>query len=126
MFPQNVIVTHLPGKHRSMLLVDRIIWVSIMLCRSKQKDGRFFWVIQPDERERDYVTVLCTMNSCHNRVLDFYVLPRMSRHALLRRDVSWLREGVRLGKLSDFYSTVKRLWAQRGKQNTLSRYLQEL
>ncbi len=126
MFPQNVIVTHLPGKHRSMLLVDRTIWVSILLCRSQQKHGRFFWVIQPDELERDYVTLLCTMNSRHNRVIDFYVLPRMSRHSLLRRNVSWLRDGVRLRKLSDFYSTVKRLWSQRGRQDTLSKYLQEL
>jgi hypothetical protein len=83
-------------------------------------------VIEPDELERDYITLLCTMNRSHDRVLDYYVLPRMTAHTLLHRNDSWLRKGMRLSRLSDFYATVKRMWAERSKQKTLSQYVQEL
>jgi DNA invertase Pin-like site-specific DNA recombinase len=126
LFPQNVIVTHLPRMSRSMLLIDRSVMTSILLCRSKRKRGRLYWVIEPNERERNYITLLCTMNPTHDRVLDYYVLPQMSAHTSLRRNDSWLREGIRLDRLSDFYSTVKRVWAQRSDHTTILKYLQEL
>lgn len=126
LFPENVIVTHLPGKSRSMLLIDRSFMVSILFCGSKRKRGKSCWAIQPDELERDYITLLCTINRTHDRVLDHYVLPRMSKHTLLRRNASWLDEGIRLRRLSDFYATVKRMWAERSDQRTLEKYLQEL
>jgi DNA invertase Pin-like site-specific DNA recombinase len=126
LLPQNIIVTHLPKKSRSMLLIDRSFMVSILLCRSKLKRGKSRWVIEPDELERDYITLLCTMNASHDRVLDYYVLPRMSGHTLLHRRVSWLREGVRIRSLSDFYATVKGMWAERSRQRDLSQYLREL
>jgi hypothetical protein len=126
LFPQNVVVTHLPRKQRSMLLIDRSFMVSILLCRSKGKYGKSFWVIEPDQRERDYITLLGTMSVNHDRVLDYYVLPRMSSHSLVRRNSSWLRAGVRLRRLSDFYATVKKMWAERSRKDTLSKYLHEL
>jgi hypothetical protein len=126
LFPHNVVVTHLPGQHRSMLLIDRVVMVSILLCRSKLKRGGLCWVIQPNELEREYITLICTMNSSHDRILGYYVLPRMSRHTVLCRNASWLRSGVQLHNLSDFYATVKRIWAERCSQKTLARYLEEL
>jgi hypothetical protein len=126
LFPQNIVVTHLPRKSRSMLLIDHSFMVSILLCRSKRKRGKSCWVIEPDDLERDYITLLCTMNTSHDRILDSYVLPRMTGHTLLHRKVSWLREGKRLRSLSDFYSTVKKIWAKRSNQGSIWQYLQEL
>jgi DNA invertase Pin-like site-specific DNA recombinase len=126
LFPDNVVVTHLPRKSRSMLLIDRSFMVSILLCRSKVKHGKFRWVIEADDLERDYITLLCTMNATHDRILDSYVLPRMRAHSLLHRKVSWLREGVRLRRLSDLYTTVKKIWAKRSNQASIWQYLQEL
>lgn len=131
LFPQNVIVTHLPRMSKSMLLIDRSVMVSILLCRSKRKRGKLCWVMEPNDRERDYITLLCTMNATHDRVLDYYVLPKMmsaqmSAHRPLHRNDSWLREGIQLHRLSDFYSLVKRVWAKRSDHKTLLKYLQEL
>jgi hypothetical protein len=83
-------------------------------------------VIEADDLERDYITLLCTMNATHDRILDSYLLPRMSGHTLLHRKVSWLREGVRLRSLSDFYSKVKQIRAKRSSQGSILQYLQEL
>jgi len=126
MFPQNIIVTHLPRCQRSMLLVDRSFMVSILLCRSKCKHGKHVWIMEPTERERNFITLLCTMNSSHDRVLDYYVVPRMAGQHMLHRKVSWLRQGVRLSRLSDFYAAVKKMYARRSSQGTISEYLQEL
>jgi len=126
LFPEHVIVTHLPKCSRSMLLIDRSFMVSILLCRSKRKRGRFRWVIEPPPTERDYITLACTMNSTHDRVLDYFVVPKMSASTKLRRGTSWLQAGVRLHRLSDFYNVAKRLWAQRCKQTNIAQYLEEL
>ena len=126
LFPEHVTVTHLPRGSRSMLLIDHSFMVSILLCRSKCKRGRSCWVIEPAPVERDYITLLCTLNSSHDRVLDYFVLPKMTANTRVHRSDSWLQTGVRLQRLSDFYTIVKRLWAERGNQTTLSKYLEEL
>jgi DNA invertase Pin-like site-specific DNA recombinase len=126
LFPDNVTITHLPRKSRSMFLIDQSFMVSLLLCRSKYKHGRLTWVIEPDELERPYITLLCRMNRTHDRVLDYYLVPKMDARWLLRPNDPWLRQGERLHSLSDFYSRVRKIWGTRSNQNTLSRYLQEL
>ena len=39
LFPDNVVVTHLPKRTRSGLLIDRSFMVSILLCRTQQRGG---------------------------------------------------------------------------------------
>lgn len=126
LFPDNVTITHLPRKSRSMFLIDHAIMVSLLLCRSKYKHGRLVWVIEPDESERPYITLLCRMNRTHDRVLDYYLVPKMDARRLLRPNDSWLHQGERLRSLSDFYSVVRKVWRERTSQNTLSKYVQEL
>lgn len=126
LFPSNVTITHLPRKSRSMLLIDHGFMVSVLLCRSKYKRGRLTWVIEPDELERPYITLLCRMNRTHDSVLDYYLVPKMDARCLLRPTDPWLRQGERLRSLSDFYNAVRKIWKERSNQNTLSRYLEEL
>jgi hypothetical protein len=70
-----------------MLLIDHGFVVSLLLCRSKRKRGRSCWVIEPAPGERDYITLLCTMNSSHPSrqahkliPLDFFVPESTSQH----------------------------------------------
>jgi hypothetical protein len=106
--------------------VDRSFMVSILLCRSKSKHGKSGWVIEPFPVEREYITLLCTMNCKHDRVLDYYILPKMTAFKRVHRSDSWLRTAVRLHNLADFYTTVKGMWAQRSNHDTILKYLQEL
>ena len=66
------------------------------------------------------------MSSNHDRVLDYYVPPWMSFHYLVRTNSSWLRARVRLHRLSDFYATATKMWAERFRKDILTKYLVEL
>ena len=92
----------------------------------QRKRGRSCWVIEPAPAERDYITLLCTMNCSHDRVLDYFVFPKMTANTRVHRSDSWLQTGVRLQRLSDFYAIVKKLWAERRNHTNISKYLEEL
>jgi hypothetical protein len=63
LFPDNVVLTHLPKRTRSVLLIDGSFMVSILLCRTQQRGGgHLHWVVKPIHAERKYITLLCTMN----------------------------------------------------------------
>jgi hypothetical protein len=116
LFPDNVVVTHLPKRTRSMLLVDSSFMVSILLCRTGQRvGGRLHWVVKPVQAERKYITLLCTMNSASDGVLGHYVFARMDclRFQRLYKNDPCLCVAKKLDSLSDFYVVVKNLWAER-------------
>jgi hypothetical protein len=114
LFPDNVVLTHLPKRTRSVLLIDRSFMVSILLCRTQQRGGgHLHWVVKPIHAERKFITLLCTMNSTSDRVLDYYVFARMDwlRFHRLYKDDPCLRAAKKLDSLSDFYTVVKNLGA---------------
>jgi hypothetical protein len=113
LFPENVIVTHLPRRTRSVLLIDRSFMVSILLCIPKHKNGKPCLKVEPIVTESDFVTLLCRVNHRHDRSLDMFVLPQMTGFTRTCEHDSWIRKGIRLRGLTDFYSTVKKCWAQR-------------
>lgn len=120
LFPGNVVVTHLPERTRSMLLVDGDFMVSVLLCRSEQRGGeRLHWILNPAQPERNYITLLCTMNSQRNRVLGHYVFPSMAWLKLQRfyKNDPCFDAAKKLGSLSDFYTVVKNLWEERSSQS---------
>ena len=121
LFPENVTVTHLPNRTRSMLLIDNSFMVSLLLCRTKHKHGKLCWAVDPNPAERDRVTLLCTMNSRHDRVIDYFVLPRMDSYKRTHMHDSWFRKAVKLHDLTEFYSAVKKLWAERSNRVRTSR-----
>ncbi len=119
LFPGNVIVTHLPKRTRSMLLVDSSFMVSILLCRTERRgEGRLHWVLKPIHAECKYITLLCTMNRTSDRVLGHYVFPRMDwlRFQRLYKNDPCLCAAKKLDSLSDFYTVVKNLWAERSSR----------
>jgi DNA invertase Pin-like site-specific DNA recombinase len=114
LFPGSVVVTCCPDGRRSMLLIDSRFLVSVLLCRSRSRRGRLFWVVEPLPDESEYVTLLCPMNPTHDRVLDYFVFPRLKEfksHYLVQND-PFLHAAIRLDDLSNFYVTVNRIWAE--------------
>ena len=112
-FPENVVVTHLPRRTRSVLLIDRSFMVSILLCIPEHKHGKPYWKVEPVVTESDFVTLLCTVNNRHDHLLDMFVLPQMTGFTRTCQHDSWIRKGIRLRTLSDFYTVVKKCWAER-------------
>lgn len=118
LFPERVVVTQRGTRTRSLLLIDNAFIVSILFCRIGAKKGvPKYWEVYPSPAERDYITLVCTLNKKHDGVLDHYLFPRMDmwKSHRLRRNDPMLRSAVRLDRLSDFYATVIKVWTQRSK-----------
>jgi DNA invertase Pin-like site-specific DNA recombinase len=113
LFPEHVAVTHLPDRSRSILWIDNSFMVSVLLCRTKHKHGKLCWTVDPNPAERGCVTLLCTMNSRHDRVIDYFALPTMDGYKRTFMHDSWFHKAVKLRNLSDFYTIVTKMWAQR-------------
>lgn len=72
-------------------------------------------MVKPIPAERKYITLLCTMNRASDRVLGYYVFARMdwlTSHRLYKDDPC-LCAAKKLDSLSDFYTVVKNLGAEK-------------
>jgi hypothetical protein len=121
LFPEHVAVTHLPNRSRSILWIDNTFMVSVLLCRTKHKHGKLRWAVDPNPAERGCITLLCTMNSRHDRVIDYFALSTMDGYKRTSMYDSWFQKAVKLRNLSDFYTTIKKLWALRSRNVRMSR-----
>jgi Recombinase len=112
-FPQHIEITHLPKGTRSVLRIDNTFIVSVLLSRTKKRNERVHWVVEPSPLERSYITLFCKMSPTHDRALSFHIFPRLDfkSHRSFAGD-PWLRTGIRLRQLEDFYATVNKLWAE--------------
>jgi len=115
LFPDHVAITHMPGKTRSILLVDNTFMVSVVLCRSRiSENGTVGWPLGPDPHyERSCITLACTMNRRQDHVLRYFLLERTDNFRSKCFNDSFLRSAIRLHRLEDFYQSVKRLWVKR-------------
>jgi hypothetical protein len=114
LFPDHIEVTHQPGKTRSVLLVDHHFMVSVVLSRTRRsRKGTLGWPVCPNDGERTYITLVCTLNETQNRVLRYFLLERTDNFKSACYGDSFLRTAIRLRRLSDFYRNVQRLWKQR-------------
>lgn len=116
LFPENLVVTHLPGRTRSMLLVDKSFMVGILLCRPKTRQrGGLHWVLEPKPSETQYITLVCPINGAHNRLLGYFLFPKVDifrSHRLHRHDL-FLKSATHLSDLSQFYTAAKEMWTAR-------------
>ena len=100
-----------------MLLIDQSFMTAVLLCRVNHNHvGGLQWIVDPNAAEGGYITLLCLMNSKHNRVIAYYLFPQMDclkRSHRMRKNHSLLRAATKLENLANFYSVVKRLWAKR-------------
>src|SRR5579863_1133494 len=69
LFPNNVTVTHLENKTRSILRFDNDFNVSVLLCRTRPREaGGLHWVAEPTLAEREYITLVCMLSPKRDRV----------------------------------------------------------
>lgn len=115
LFPGKVTATHLPNRTRSVLLIDGTFMVAILLCRTKARYSKPYWRLEPNPAERNFITLICTMNSSHDQVLQYFLLPTMETFRRVSFVDSFLRTSTRLHKLTDFYGTVKEMWSERAE-----------
>jgi DNA invertase Pin-like site-specific DNA recombinase len=115
LFPAKIKVTKLHKRYRSLLLVDDTFLVSILLCRSRSLYGRLCWEVEPNDLERSFMALICTMNDRHDEVLDYCLLPNLDwfRQRRVIRDPSLRSCSVHLSSLSDFYDRVCELRLQK-------------
>lgn len=92
-----------------MLLVDGTFMVSLLLSarKNKNKGGSQVWVLEPSFAERDFITLICTMNRTHDRVNGYFLLPHMQRFRAKVFHDGYLQRAQRLRSLADFYAAVK-------------------
>ncbi|HXM59429.1 MAG TPA: recombinase family protein [Terriglobales bacterium] len=117
LFPKNVTVFHFPKTTRSILRFDNDFNVSVVLCRTRPRDsGGLDWIAEPAAIERGFITLLCTVSPNRDRVLRFYVFAAMDfRTRRFLDNDPWLRTGVRLKSLSEFYAVVTSIHKAQGK-----------
>jgi DNA invertase Pin-like site-specific DNA recombinase len=109
LFPDNVVISRLPDRRRSVLLIDRQFIVSVLFCSPIRRRGKYVWLVEPNSAESRYITLLCPVKRSHERVLGYFVFPHLDgfrTHFMFRND-PFLRVAVRLRDLSEFYATVK-------------------
>jgi hypothetical protein len=98
-----------------MLLVDRVVPVSVLLCRPFQRIRRKGWIAMPHPRERDCATLLCLLDDAQNSVKFHFVGPAFPlRRSFVRFDTSeeWFKPFKRISELSQFYWDI---WEVQGK-----------
>lgn len=123
MFPENVTVLPREKRGRIILSIDRSFRVSVIICATcRTGGGKIRWTLEPVPAEREYVTLLCRLNSANNGFHSFYILPRVdrARQCRLKEDDKWLNTGSRLAELSEFYAEAKRTSANANVQLQLS------
>jgi len=115
LFPDHVSVALSRNGARAILRIDDAFMVSIVFCRPARIQKGRCWAMKPNPAERGYITLLCLLNRRHDRVLQYYVAPRLvsCKHHRFYPSGPFLRQTVKLVRLSDFYATVIRLWNER-------------
>ena len=114
LFPDNVVISRLPDRRRSVLLIDGQFIVSVLFCSPIRRRGKYVWIVEPNSAESGYITLLCPVKRSHERVLGYFVYPHLDgfkTHFMFRND-PFLRAAVRLRDLSEFYATVRTVWDQ--------------
>ncbi len=116
LFPDHVSVVLSRRGARATLRIDQAFTVSILFCRPQQTPKGRCWDMKPNPSEVDHVTLLCFLNERHDRVLAYRVACRLASRKTRRlylKTSPFLRETVKLVRLSDFYATVARMWDER-------------
>lgn len=121
LFPEHVEIIHLPRGSRAMLCIDNKFIVAVLLCKHRGKSEKeLHWVVEPRVHERDYITLVGLYNRAHDGVVGYYLFSHLPvyYHLSFEND-RWLRTGVALTKLSDFYPLTVNLWPGMKRQSPL-------
>ena len=119
MFPEHITVKAWLQSRRSIIEIDRSFMVAVLLCRSYQRVGeKRYWAVLPTSAERQNMTLLCKVSANRDRITSYYLFSRLDipgrGQSLYSGSGSFLRRGVRLQELSEFYAAVRKLHCSMG------------
>ena len=107
LFPGKIVASHLPKRSRSILQLNGVT-IALLLCRFRTSGEPPHWVVEPCVAERDFITLLCKLNSARDRVHSYYLFPHMNlKSHKSRKGDPWLDEGVKLKDLSELQAAVE-------------------
>ena len=95
---------------RSILWVDDSFYVAVLLCRrvAASPGCKTHWSVCANPSERNYITLLCSLNAASDGILTVHLFPRVNiEFRRSREDDPWLASGTRLEDLGEFYNPVK-------------------
>ena len=107
---QPLILMPNPRTQRPILSFETGSRISCLICPSlRRPKGMMQWRVIPIEAEREYVTLVCLLNSRNDRFQGFHVFPNMELQGYhqFRGNDSWLSKGTQLKHLSEFCEVVK-------------------
>lgn len=115
-FPSQAEVCRLRNK-RPAIRIDHNLIVSVLIARCYKTNAlrKLRWELQPHKIESGLVTLLCLANLNFNEVKHFYVMPGINvgaEYQIKGPTDPWLRRGIRLQTIKDFYSAVRTLASQ--------------
>lgn len=110
----------LPGRFlRPVVLIDREISVSVLLCRSYRTDVQHAmrWSLVTRPRERGCITLICLSNEDNTGFFRFVLVPRIDfkfrQYEIKGPDDPWLRSGLELNSIGELLPAVLRMHASR-------------
>lgn len=114
--PKHIDVIEPAPNHRRMLLIDRVLPVSVLLCRSFRNTRRSGWIVMPHARERDNVTLLCLQDENNTSVVHYFLsisFPRRGCYIKFDTTEEWLKSFRSVDSLSELYWAV---WEVQGEK----------
>jgi DNA invertase Pin-like site-specific DNA recombinase len=114
--PKHIDLIELAPNHRLMVMVDRVVPVSVLICRSFANTHRKGWIALPHLRERNCVTLLCLMDEQNTSIARYYVstsFPTPGRCIKFDTSEEWFKAFKPVGSLPLLYWDI---WEVQGEQ----------
>ena len=116
LFPDRVRFLCFPcQKIAPILEIDGCCRLGVHLCRTVYKHSRELgWLLPLRQCHKHLPALVCTVDSSHSKLLEFYVLPPFEgsvKQKIVRGDTPWVRSGKKLEDLDDLCSIANEIAA---------------
>jgi DNA-binding winged helix-turn-helix (wHTH) protein len=106
LFPDHIRFLCSPGQKIGPIMeIDGCSRFGVHLCRTVYKrSGAIGWLLPLRECHRHLPALVCTVDSSHSKLLEFYLLPPFqgsAKQKIVRADTPWVRSGKKLENLED-------------------------
>jgi DNA-binding winged helix-turn-helix (wHTH) protein len=93
--------------------IDGCCRLGVHLCRTVYKHSRELgWLLPLRQCHKHLPALVCTVDSSHSKLLEFYVLPPFegsAKQKIVRGDTHWVRSGKKLEDLDDLCSIANEI-----------------
>jgi DNA invertase Pin-like site-specific DNA recombinase/DNA-binding winged helix-turn-helix (wHTH) protein len=114
LFPDRVRFLCFPSqKIGPVVEIDGCCRLGVHLCRIVYKHSRELgWLLPLRQCHKHLPALVCTVDSSHSKLLEFYVLPPFegsAKQKIVRADTPWVRSGKKLENLDDLCSIANEI-----------------